>query len=34
MHVLETERLLFRHHEEADLGPYCEMESDLDCRSP
>src|SRR5262245_17628108 len=28
MIILETERLLFRHHEEADLEAYCEMEAD------
>jgi len=32
--VLETERLLFRHHQESDLEPYCEMESDPVYRSP
>jgi RimJ/RimL family protein N-acetyltransferase len=32
MIILETERLLFRHHEEADLEPYCEMEADPEVR--
>jgi RimJ/RimL family protein N-acetyltransferase len=31
---LETERLLFRDHEETDLEPYCEMESDPAYRFP
>lgn len=31
---LETERLLFRDHEPADLEPYCEMESDPAYRWP
>ena len=31
---LETERLLFRDHEPADLEPYCEMESDPEYRHP
>jgi RimJ/RimL family protein N-acetyltransferase len=31
---LETARLLFRDHELADLGPYCEMESDPVYRAP
>ena len=31
---LETKRLLLRDHEEADLEPYCEMESDPEYRSP
>lgn len=31
---VETERLLFRDHKEADLEPYCEMESDPVYRSP
>jgi ribosomal-protein-alanine N-acetyltransferase len=30
--VLETERLLFRGHEEADLGAYCEMMADPEFR--
>ena len=34
MSILETERLLFRHHQESDLEPYCEMESDPIYRSP
>ena len=34
MHVLETERLLFRDHEDADIEPYCEMESDPEYRAP
>ena len=34
MSILETERLLFRHHQESDLGPFCEMESDPVYRSP
>src|SRR5215475_8979377 len=34
MHVLETERLLFRDHEDADMEPYCEMESDVEYRAP
>lgn len=34
MHVLETERLLFRDHEDADMEPYCEMESDPEYRAP
>lgn len=29
---LETERLLFRDHEEADLDPFCEMEADPETR--
>jgi ribosomal-protein-alanine N-acetyltransferase len=28
MIILETERLLFRDHEEGDLEPFCEMEAD------
>jgi ribosomal-protein-alanine N-acetyltransferase len=32
MIVLETERLLFRDHEEADLEPFCEMEADPEFR--
>jgi ribosomal-protein-alanine N-acetyltransferase len=32
MIVLETERLLFRDHEPADLEPYCEMEADPEVR--
>jgi [ribosomal protein S5]-alanine N-acetyltransferase len=31
---LETERLLFRDHEPADLEPFCEMESDAAYRRP
>ena len=31
---LETERLLFRDHEERDLEPYCEIESDPEYRWP
>ena len=31
---LETERLLFRDHEETDLESYCEMETDPVYRSP
>ena len=31
---LETERLIFRDHEESDLEPYCEMESDPVYRAP
>lgn len=31
---LETDRLLFRDHEPADLEPYCEMEADAEYRSP
>ena len=34
MHVLETERLLFRDHEDADMEPYCEMESGPEYRAP
>ena len=34
MIVIETERLLFRDHVEADLEPFCEMESDADYRRP
>jgi RimJ/RimL family protein N-acetyltransferase len=34
MRVLETERLLFRDHGEADLEPYCAMESDPEYRWP
>ena len=34
MHVLETERLLFRNHEDADMEPYCEMESGPEYRAP
>jgi [ribosomal protein S5]-alanine N-acetyltransferase len=30
----ETERLLFRDHEPADLEPYCAMESDAEYRAP
>ncbi len=30
----ETERLIFRDHEPADLEPYCEMESDALYRAP
>lgn len=32
MSILETERLLFRHHEEADLDFYCEMMADPEFR--
>lgn len=32
MIVLESERLLFRDHEPADLEPYCEMEADPEVR--
>jgi len=32
MIILETERLLFRHHEEADLDAYCEMMADPEFR--
>ena len=32
MIVLESERLLFRDHEEADLNAYCEMEADPEVR--
>src|SRR5207248_8007833 len=32
MSLLETERLLFREHEPADLEPYCEMEADPEVR--
>lgn len=34
MSILETDRLLFRHHIAADLEPYCEMESDALYRAP
>ena len=34
MIILETERLLFRDHEESDLEPYCEMEADPEYRRP
>jgi [ribosomal protein S5]-alanine N-acetyltransferase len=34
MSILETERLLFRYHQESDREPYCEMESDPVYRSP
>jgi len=34
MSILETERLLFRDHINADLDLYCEMESDAVYRSP
>jgi RimJ/RimL family protein N-acetyltransferase len=34
MIVLETERLLFRDHEESDLEPFCEMEADPEYRWP
>jgi ribosomal-protein-alanine N-acetyltransferase len=34
MIILETERLLFRDHEEADLQPFCEMEADPEYRWP
>ncbi|HEY0866654.1 MAG TPA: GNAT family N-acetyltransferase [Fimbriimonas sp.] len=32
--LLETERLLFRHHLPEDLEPYCEIESDAEYRWP
>ncbi len=32
MIILETERLLFRHHEPDDLDPFCEMEADPEFR--
>src|SRR3989442_1751621 len=32
MIILETARLLFRHHEEADLDAYCEMMADPEFR--
>jgi ribosomal-protein-alanine N-acetyltransferase len=32
MSILETERLLFRHHEETDLDAYCEMMADPEFR--
>ena len=32
MIILQTERLLFRHHEEADLDAYCEMMADPEFR--
>lgn len=34
LHILETERLLFRDHELEDLEPYCAMESDPEYRNP
>jgi RimJ/RimL family protein N-acetyltransferase len=34
MSVFETDRLLFRDHEEADLEAYCAMESDPEYRRP
>jgi [ribosomal protein S5]-alanine N-acetyltransferase len=34
MSVLETERLLFRQHQESDRESYCEMESDPEYRWP
>lgn len=34
MSILETDRLLFRHHIALDLEPYCEMESDALYRAP
>jgi ribosomal-protein-alanine N-acetyltransferase len=34
MSILETERLLFRLHQESDREPYCEMESDAEYRWP
>jgi RimJ/RimL family protein N-acetyltransferase len=34
MIYLETERLLFRDHEKADLEPFCEMETDPEYRWP
>jgi len=34
MSILETELLLFRPHQESDLEPFCEMESDPVYRSP
>ena len=32
MILLETEHLLFRHHEEADLDAFCAMEADPEYR--
>jgi RimJ/RimL family protein N-acetyltransferase len=32
--ILETERLLFRNHVEADLEPFCEIEADPEYRWP
>jgi RimJ/RimL family protein N-acetyltransferase len=32
--ILETDRLLFRHHEPGDLEAFCAMESDAEYRSP
>jgi len=32
--ILETERLLFRLHQESDREPYCQMESDAVYRAP
>jgi ribosomal-protein-alanine N-acetyltransferase len=34
MMILETERLLFRDHEETDLEPFCEIEADPEYRWP
>lgn len=34
MIILETERLLFRDHEEEDREPYCAMEMDAEYRHP
>jgi len=34
MSVLETERLLFRHHEMGDMEAFCEIESDAEYRWP
>ena len=34
MIILETERLLFRQHQEGDREAYCEMESDPEYRRP
>src|SRR5688572_26034614 len=34
MSILETERLLFRLHQESDLEPFCEIESDPEYRWP
>jgi [ribosomal protein S5]-alanine N-acetyltransferase len=34
MSILETERLLFRHHQEEDLEAYCQMMADPEFRRP
>jgi ribosomal-protein-alanine N-acetyltransferase len=34
VHILETERLLFRNHEPGDLEPFCAIESDPEYRGP